>query len=186
VFAKALCLDLAFRPAAWACARRRYSMLVLDGVVKELNIEPEPGKADLSSAEQLSLCHSLSFFFAVALSFTASAAFAQTRPQRAAMALGVAQSGVVHAIDVVDGAHVEAGQVPVELDCEPLRMEIDVRAASLAAVDAVYERVVNGPRPEEIAIGEAGVGVALARADEARATLNRAHGMEVGISIKAA
>jgi hypothetical protein len=45
----------------------------------------------------------------VALSFTASAAFAQTRPQRAAMALGVAQSGVVHAIDVVDGAHVEAG-----------------------------------------------------------------------------
>jgi hypothetical protein len=95
-------------------------------VVKELNIEPEPGKADLSSAEQganqvgrtgggqtsrrtSSLSHSLSFFFAVALSFTASAAFAQTRPQRAAMALGVAQSGVVHAIDVVDGAHVEAG-----------------------------------------------------------------------------
>jgi hypothetical protein len=54
VFAKALCLDLTFRPAAWACARMRYSMLVLDGVVKELNIEPEPGKADLSSAEQAS------------------------------------------------------------------------------------------------------------------------------------
>jgi Biotin-lipoyl like len=72
------------------------------------------------------------------------------------------ESGVVRAIDVVDGAHVEAGQVLVELDCEPLRMEIDVRAASLAAAVAVYERVVNGPRPEEIAIGEAGVGVALA------------------------
>ena len=69
------------------------------------------------------MSHSLSFFFAVALSFTASAAFAQTQPQRAAMALGVAQSGVVRAIDVVDGAHVEAGQVLVELDCEPLRME---------------------------------------------------------------
>jgi HlyD family secretion protein len=122
-------------------------------------------------------------FFAVALSFRASAAFAQTQPQRAAMALGVAQSGVVRAIDVVDGAHVEAGQVLVELDCEPLRMEIDVRAASLAAADAVYERVVNGPRPEEIAIGEAGVGVALARAEEARATLDRAHGLEVRISI---
>jgi HlyD family secretion protein len=86
------------------------------------------------------------------------------------------ESGVVRAIDVVDGAHVEAGQVLVELDCEPLRMEIDVRAASLAAADAVYERVVNGPRPEEIAIGEGGVGVALARAEEARATLDRAHG----------
>jgi multidrug resistance efflux pump len=93
------------------------------------------------------------------------------------------ESGVVRAIDVVDGAHVEAGQVLVELDCEPLRMEIDVRAASLAAAVAVYKRVVNGPRPEEIAIGEAGVGVALARADEARATLDRAHGLEVGISI---
>jgi multidrug efflux pump subunit AcrA (membrane-fusion protein) len=113
----------------------------------------------------------------VALSFTASAAFAQTQPQRAAMALGVAQSGVVRAIDVVDGAHVEAGQVLVELDCDPPRKEIDVRAASLAAADAVYERVVNGPRPEEIAIGEAGVGVALARAEEARATLDRAHGL---------
>jgi hypothetical protein len=96
-----------------------------------------------------------------------------------------AASGVAYprAIDVVDGAHVEAGQVLVELDCEPRRKEIDVRAASLAAADAVYERVVNGPRPEEIAIGEAGVGVALARADEARATLDRAHGLEVGISI---
>jgi multidrug efflux pump subunit AcrA (membrane-fusion protein) len=93
------------------------------------------------------------------------------------MALGVAQSGVVRAIDVVDGAHVEAGQVLVELDCDPPRKEIDVRAASLAAADAVYERVVNGPRPEEIAIGEAGVGVALARAEEARATLDRAHGL---------
>jgi hypothetical protein len=29
-------------------------MLVLDGVVKELNIDPESGKADLSSAEQSS------------------------------------------------------------------------------------------------------------------------------------
>ena len=84
------------------------------------------------------MSHSLSFFFAVALSFAASAAFAQTQPQRAAMALGVAQSGVLRAIDVVDGAHVEAGQVLVELDCEPLRKEIDVRAANLAAADAVY------------------------------------------------
>ena len=32
---------------------KRYAMLVEDGVVKELNIEPEPGKADISSAEHL-------------------------------------------------------------------------------------------------------------------------------------
>ena len=129
------------------------------------------------------MSHSLSFLSAVALSFTASAAFAQAQPQRTAMALGVAQSGVVRAIDVADGAHAEAGQVLVELDCEPLRKEIDVRAANLAAAEAVQERVVNGPRPEEIAIGEAGVGVAQARAEEARATLDRAHGLVVGVSI---
>jgi peroxiredoxin len=28
-------------------------MLVKDGVVKELNVEPEPGKADISSAAHL-------------------------------------------------------------------------------------------------------------------------------------
>ena len=32
---------------------KRYAMLVEDGVVKELNIEPEPGKADVSSAAHL-------------------------------------------------------------------------------------------------------------------------------------
>jgi len=45
---------------------------------------------------------------------------------------------------------------------------------------------VNGPRPEEIAIGEAGLGVAVARADEARAALDRAHAMEVGVAITVA
>ena len=55
------------------------------------------------------------------------------------MTLGVAQSGVVRAIDVADGAHADAGQVLVELDCEPLRKEIDVRAANLAAAEAVQD-----------------------------------------------
>jgi HlyD family secretion protein len=129
------------------------------------------------------MSYSLSFLFAVALPLAASAASAQTQPQRPTMALGVAESGVVRAIDAADGAHVDAGQVLVELDCSPLRQEVDVRAANLAAAEAVYARVVNGPRPEEIAIGEAGVGVAQARAEEARATLDRAHGLVVGISI---
>jgi HlyD family secretion protein len=99
------------------------------------------------------------------------------------MTLGVAQSGVVQSIDIEDGAHVEAGQVLLELDCAPLREAIHVRTADLEAAEAVYERVVHGPRPEEIAIGEAGVGVAEARAEEARAALVRANAMEVGVSI---
>ena len=129
------------------------------------------------------MSQSLRFLFAAALSFAASAALAQTQPQRTVMALGVAQSGVVRAIDAADGAHVDAGQTLVELDCSPLKKEVDVRAANLAAAEAVQERVVNGSRPEEIAIGEAGVGVAVARAEEARAALDRAHGLEVGVSI---
>src|SRR5271170_6851746 len=115
------------------------------------------------------MCRSLRYLSAVTPLFLASAALAQTQPQKIAMALGVAQSGVVRAIDVTDGAHVEHGQVLVEVDCAPLMKEIDVRKASLEAAEAAHERAVNGPRPEEIAIGEAGVGVASARADEARA-----------------
>jgi multidrug efflux pump subunit AcrA (membrane-fusion protein) len=129
------------------------------------------------------MSRSLRFLSAGATLLAANAALAQTRPLTTVLALGVAQSGVVNAIDVADGAHVAAGQVLIELDCAPLRNEIDFRKASLDAAEAAYERAVNGPRPEEIAIGEAGVGVAVARADEARAALDRARAMEVGVSI---
>ena len=52
-FAKAV--DLAFDGSGNGLGMRskRYAMLVEDGVVKQLNIEPEPGKADISSAAHL-------------------------------------------------------------------------------------------------------------------------------------
>ena len=40
------------RHAAWACARNRYSMLVVDGVVKTLNVEA-PGKFEVSDADTM-------------------------------------------------------------------------------------------------------------------------------------
>jgi multidrug efflux pump subunit AcrA (membrane-fusion protein) len=136
----------------------------------------------LPDVEELS--HSLSFLLCAALSFAANAAFAQIRPQRMGMVVGVVESGVVRAIDVTDGAHVDAGQTLVELDCEPLRKEVDVRAADLAAAQAVYERVVSGPRPEEIVIGEAGGRRRPRRAPKKRAPmLDRARGLVVGVSI---
>jgi peroxiredoxin len=52
-FARALGLDLDLSAGGLGLRSKRYSMLVVDGVVKELNIEPEPGKADLSGAEHL-------------------------------------------------------------------------------------------------------------------------------------
>jgi multidrug efflux pump subunit AcrA (membrane-fusion protein) len=129
------------------------------------------------------LAYILRFPIALLLSLSAGAACAQSPPQTGAMTLGVAHSGVVQTINVADGEHVEAGHVLVMLDCGPLAKDIGARAASLQAAEANYERVLAGPRPEEIAIGEAGVGVAVARAEEARAALDRANAMQVGVSI---
>jgi multidrug resistance efflux pump len=129
------------------------------------------------------LAYSLRFPLALLLSLSADAAGAQSQPQTGPLTLGVARSGVVQTIKVADGDHVEAGRVLIALDCGPLAKDIDVFAPSLQAAEANYERVLNGPRPEEIAIGEAGVGVAAARAEEARAALDRANAMQVGISI---
>jgi HlyD family secretion protein len=120
---------------------------------------------------------------APALAQSAAGPAASPPSHTRALALGVARSGVVQAILVRDGAHVEKGQILVQLDCRPLEREIAFRAASLAAAEAACQRVRNGPRPEEIAIGEAGVGVAEARAEEARAALDRASAMPIDVAI---
>ena len=204
-FAKALGLELDASAGGLGMRSKRYSMLVVDGVVKELNIEPEPGKADVSGAEHLLGGKSVSgtrglggggtsrrtsscltaFVFSSPWRWRWQQARRSPKPSRSGPRSRSAsrRAALVQAIHVADGAHVDAGQVLVELDCEPLTKEVDVRTANLGAAEANYERVVNGPRPEEIAIGEAGVGVAVARADEARAALDRAHAMEVGVSI---
>jgi peroxiredoxin len=52
-FAKAVGLDIDASEKGMGVRSKRYSMYVVDGVVKELNIEPELGKADLSAAEHI-------------------------------------------------------------------------------------------------------------------------------------
>jgi len=52
-FAKAAGLDVDMTERGFGVRSKRYSMYVVDGVVKELNIEPELGKADLSGAEHI-------------------------------------------------------------------------------------------------------------------------------------
>ena len=52
-FAKALGLEFDASMGGLGVRSRRYAMLVEDGVVKLLNIEESPGKADLSSASHL-------------------------------------------------------------------------------------------------------------------------------------
>jgi glutaredoxin/glutathione-dependent peroxiredoxin len=52
-FARAAGLDVDLSVAGLGVRCRRFSMLVEDGVVKKINIEEAPGKAELSSAETL-------------------------------------------------------------------------------------------------------------------------------------
>ena len=51
--AKAIGLDLDLSAGGLALRSKRYSMLVLDGVVKLLNVEPDAGKVDFSGAQDL-------------------------------------------------------------------------------------------------------------------------------------
>ena len=52
-FAKALGLELDASGNGLGIRSKRYSMMVEDGVVKSLNIEDAPGKADISGADNL-------------------------------------------------------------------------------------------------------------------------------------
>ena len=52
-FAKALGLDMDLSERGLGMRSKRYAMVVDDGVVKTLNVEEAPGKADVSGAENL-------------------------------------------------------------------------------------------------------------------------------------
>jgi HlyD family secretion protein len=97
--------------------------------------------------------------------------------------LGIAASGVIEKIPVADGSHVDAGEILLQLDCRPLAEEIKMHAAGLQAAQAAFERTRNGPRPEEVAIGEANLGVATARAEEAHDAFGRATALTEGVTI---
>jgi multidrug resistance efflux pump len=99
------------------------------------------------------------------------------------LSLGVAVSGVIGKITIADGSHVDSGQVILEIDCRPLAAEAKMREAYAAAGQAAYERARNGSRPDDIAVGEANVGVAQARAEEAQDALTRAKGLTEGVSV---
>jgi len=99
------------------------------------------------------------------------------------MPIGAAASGVIAEVLVREGDRVAAGQLLARLACDSLRDELEMRKAFLATTEAVLERVINGPRPEEIGIGLANVGLAEARAEEAGISLHRATSLVEGVTI---
>lgn len=102
------------------------------------------------------------------------------------LSIGSAAGGIVAGVNVQEGERVRAGQLLVKLDCRPLEADVQARAAHLAAAQATYDRFRNGPRPDEIAVGEAVVGYSQARADEAKKTLQRAETLQEGVTVTTA
>jgi multidrug resistance efflux pump len=102
------------------------------------------------------------------------------------LSIGSAAAGIVAEVLVHEGERVRAGQLLVKLDCRPLEAEVQARAAHLAAAQASYDRFRNGPRPDEIAVGEAVVGYSKARAEEAQKTLHRTETLQEGVTVTTA
>jgi multidrug resistance efflux pump len=104
----------------------------------------------------------------------------------ATMPIGAAVSGIVAEVLVHEGDRVAAGQVLVRISCEALEKELEARKGFLGSAEAALTRAINGPRPEEIGIGLANVGLAEARSEEAGISLHRAMSLVEGVTISKA
>ena len=102
------------------------------------------------------------------------------------LSIGTAASGTVSEVLVHEGNRVRAGQPLINLDCKPVEAEVRARDAQLEAMQATFDRVRNGPRPDEIAVGESVVGYAQARSEEAQKALERTEAMREGVSVSVA
>ncbi len=102
------------------------------------------------------------------------------------MSIGVAATGIVDQIVVHEGSRVHAGDLLVRLDCQAQAADVRTREAQLAAAQATYDKFRNGPRPDEIAVGEAVVNFSQARADEAHKALQRTLALQEGVTVTTA
>ena len=102
------------------------------------------------------------------------------------LSIGVAATGIVSALAVQEGSRVQAGQMLLQLACSAQEADVRTRQAQLAAADATYDKFRNGPRPDEIAVGQAVVNFSQARAEEADKTLQRTLALQEGVTVTAA
>jgi HlyD family secretion protein len=99
------------------------------------------------------------------------------------LSLGASTTGTILKVLVKPGDHVQAEQTLLQVECRDLESEIVARQSDLAASDAALARVIHGSRPEEIAIGEANVNLAVARLHEAQKEFDRAQALHEGVTV---
>ena len=100
--------------------------------------------------------------------------------------IGTAATGTIKQVFVHEWAHIRAGDLLFMVDCQPIEAEVEARTAQMNAAEAVFDRVWNGHRPAEIAVGEAAVGYSRAKAEEAQKTLDRTLNLHEGVSVTTA
>jgi multidrug efflux pump subunit AcrA (membrane-fusion protein) len=76
------------------------------------------------------------------------------------LSLGTSATGTIAALLVNAGAHVQAGQHLVRVECGNVERGLEARKSDLAAAEAFYLRSLHGPRTEEISVGIANVNLA--------------------------
>ena len=69
--------------------------------------------------------------------------------------LGTSATGTIAELLVHAGAHVQAGQHLLRVECSAIERELEARKSDLAAAEAFYLRTLHGPRVEEISVGVA-------------------------------
>jgi multidrug resistance efflux pump len=99
------------------------------------------------------------------------------------LSLGTSATGTIAELLVETGAHVQAGQHLVRVECGNVERELEARKSDLAAAEAALSRTVHGPRPEEISIGIANVNLADARLQEAEKSLQRTQQLHEGFTV---
>jgi HlyD family secretion protein len=82
--------------------------------------------------------------------------------------IGASISGIVEHVAVRQGDRVSAGQVLVRIACDDIEAQLAGRVAEHAAAEASHQRLVNGPRREDLQIAQAELRLSEARASEAQ------------------
>ena len=89
------------------------------------------------------------------------------------VAIGASITGIVEDVAVHQGDLVSKGDLLVRMYCKDIKAQLAARTAEYTAAKALYRKLVNGPRPEEIRIAEADLELAKARLAEARVRRTR-------------